>query len=100
MTHQNIEIGILGLGYEFEKIAKYFCDHQNEVGKEYFINLVKYSNLPNEIIGESFAIRRLAYDSYLYSKMEGKKYVLYKDLINNPELYIFYGNEGYTGYIL
>lgn len=99
MEFKNIHIGVNARGYEFEKIAQYLYYQQNEVGEEYFKGLVKHSDLPEEFNTiEDFELYRLVYDAYLYSKMDSKKYILYKELLHDESVYISNGSVGVTGY--
>lgn len=100
MNYQEIKVGIKARGYEFEKIADYFRTHDHEVGEEYFVGLVKYGELPDELLAiKDFGLNSLVYDAYLFSKMQGKKFLIYKDLIKNG----VYNSEGMldlTGYFI
>ncbi|MDD2300123.1 MAG: hypothetical protein PHU69_10850 [Fermentimonas sp.] len=101
LQFNDIYVGILAKGYEFEKIFQYLYIDENYVEKEYFIGLVYHSDLPKEFINKKdLKLYRLIYDSYLYSKMNGKDYITYKELLHSPEVYISPGVLGPTGYRL
>jgi len=98
MTFQTVKMGIRARGYEFEKIADYFDDQEHPIGEEYFIGLVNHGDLPDEFLEmKDFNLYKLVYDAYLFSKMDGKNYLTYEELIKD-NMFIKKGSLGYTGY--
>lgn len=101
MEYGKVKIGIRARGYEFEKIFDYFLTREHPIGEEYFVGLAVYSDLPKEMIKtRDFSLYRLVYDAFLFSKMEGKEYLVYKELLNDNNPYEEIGVLGFTGYSL
>lgn len=98
MEFEQIEIGIRARGYEFEKIIQFLRTQDHEIGEEYFFGMVEYGELPLEFLKlKDFYLYRLVFDAYLFSKMNGKDYLTFKELIKT-DAYIEKGALGFTGY--
>ncbi|MFB1083113.1 hypothetical protein [Jeotgalibacillus sp. JSM ZJ347] len=102
MNKTILRIGIQARGYEFEKIAQYLIvDHEHPIGEEYFTGLIKYSSLPDSLLQEKdFEKKRYVFDAFLYSKMDVRDEIIYKDLLDDQSAYNSTGHLGFTGYVL
>lgn len=91
MRVKPISKNINAIGYEFEKIYMFLSDGKHPIGEEYFFGLVKFGELPDELLEEvNFPLYSLVFDSYLHRKTKDLGRVFYIDLV--PEGTISYPN--------
>lgn len=71
-------------GYEFEKIYLYLANQEHQIGKSYFINLVKNACLPLYLLTcNNFDEKRLVMDAILHRSSTSLSRPLREDLIKN-----------------